>query len=276
MFVATKVFTIAKRATMKAINSHTTRYGFIWRVFPFVVGLVLMSFCGTASAGRFVNLAETATFPRGEGEVVQVTAFSTCNGTACRVDALEFQVGVEYGLIDHLQVGFALPNVVTSWTQDQRTTEVGGTALWGFFNFVDPADKGWGLSLAAIAAESPVDRRGEMVLLVEKPLGDWIFVYNGSVGRSWARIDEFGSTEGMTHSLGMSFQVTNSIFLGLEGDWHLDHGDGSRWETAGRHLGPNLSVETGPLWITAAAHFAFGPGDFAPGQVFQTQVGLPF
>ena len=262
------------------MSCHTKRYGYIRGVFPFVVGLVLLSFGNPAFAGRFVNLAETATFPRGEGELVQVTAFSTCNGSSCRTDALEFQVGVEYGLIDRLQVGFALPNVVTSWTGDHQTTEVGGTALWGLFNFVDPAEKGWGLSLAAIAGESPVDRRGEMVLVVEKPLetliGDWIVVYNGSVGRSWARIDEFGTSEGMTHSLGISYQATNSFFIGLEGDWHLDHADGSRWETVGRHLGPNLSVEAGPLWITAAAHFALGSDDFVPSQVFQTHVGLPF
>ena len=223
-----------------------------------------------------MNLAETATFPRGEGEVVQVTAFGTCINPSCQMDALEFQVGVEYGLIDRLQVGFALPNVVTSWTADHQTTEVGGTALWGLYNFVDPETKGWGLSFAAIAGESPSDRRGELALIIEKPIGDCIVVYNGSVGRSWARVDEFGTSEGMTHSLGMSYQATGSIYLGLEGDWHLDHSDGSRWETVGRHLGPNISMETGPLWITAAAHFAVGSDDFNPEQVFQTHVGLPF
>jgi len=147
---------------------------------PYITCLVVLFSCGPASAGRFVNLAETATFPRGDGEVVQVTAFSTCNNPSCQVDALEFQIGVEYGLVDRLQVGFALPNVVTSWAGDHQTTEVGGTALWGLYNFV------------------------------------------------------------------------------------------------GRHLGPNISVETGPLWITAAAHFAVGSNVFNPEQIFQTHVGLPF
>jgi len=98
------------------------------KITPYIACLVALFFCSPASAGRFVNLAETATFPRGEGEVVQVTAFSTCNNPSCQVDALEFQVGVEYGLVDRLQVGFALPNVVTSWAGDHQTTEVGGTA----------------------------------------------------------------------------------------------------------------------------------------------------
>ena len=261
---------------MKSTRYRTYDFGPVRTLTPYIAGLLVLFICGPASAGRFVNLAETATFPRGEGEVVQVTAFSTCNNQSCQVDALEFQVGVEYGLVDRLQVGFALPNVVTSWTEDHQTTEVGGTALWGLFNFVDPDQKGWGLSLAAIAGESPFDRRAELALIAEKPLGDWIVVYNGSVGRSWARIDAIGTSEGMTHSLGMSYQLTDTIYLGLEGDLHFDHSDGSRWETVGRHLGPNISVETGPLWITAAAHFAVGPNDFNPKQIFQTHVGLPF
>lgn len=107
-----------------------------------------------------------------------------------------------------------------------------------------------------------------MALISEKPFGNWIVVYNGSMGRSWAWVNEFGTSEGMTHSLGMSYQLTDSIFLGLEGDWHFDHSDGSRWETVGRHMGPNILVETGPLWITAAAHFAVGSDGFNPEQVF--------
>jgi len=175
---------------MKSTRYHTNGYGRARTITPYLASLVVLLFCGPASPGRFVNLAETATFPRGEGEVVQVTTFSTCNNLSCQVDALEFQVGVEYGLVDHLQVGFALPNVVTSWTED--------------------------------------------------------------------------------------YQATDSIYLGLEGDWHLDHSDGSRWNTVGRHLGPNISVDTGPIWITAAAHFPVGSGGFNPEQIFQTHVGLPF
>ncbi len=261
---------------MKSPNSYTKGYGPLRSIIPLIAGLVVLFSCGPATAGRFINLTETATFSRGEGEVVQATAFSTGCDRASLDYALEFQIGVEYGLLDRLQVGFALPNVATSWTRDQRTTEVGGTNLWGLYNFVDLEEKGWGLSCAAIFGESPIDRRGELALLVEKPLGDWIVVYNGTVGRSWARISEFGASEAMTHSLGTSYQATNSLYLGLEGDWYLEHVAGSPWETAGRYLGPNLSVEAGRLWITAAAHFAVGPGSFIPNQVFQVQVGLPF
>jgi hypothetical protein len=112
--------------------------------------------------------------------------------------------------------------------------------------------------------------------LAEKPLGDWIVVYNGRVGRSWARIAEFGNTDAMSHSLGISFQATGSLFVGVEGDWILEKAEDTSWEPAGRYLGPNLSVEASPVWITAAAHFAFGPGDIIPEQVYQAQVGLPF
>jgi hypothetical protein len=237
-----------------------------------------MTLCwaGSASAGRFVNISETATFPKGEGEVVQASAFSTWKDQSCRKEALDLQVGVEYGLFQRFQVGFALPQVATVWSQEGQFTEVGGTTMWGLFNFVDPEAQGWGLSLAAIVGENPNDRGGELALLAEKPLGDWIVVYNGIVGRTWARIVEFGKTDAMSHRLGASFQATGSLYLGVEADWVLVNDGGSSWETAGRYVGPNLSVETGPLWITAAAHFAFGPGEIIPEQVYQAHVGLPF
>jgi hypothetical protein len=246
------------------------------RIWVVSVTLMVLAGADSASAGRFVSITETATFSRGEGEVVQATAFSSFTGGPHRENALELQVGVEYGLLHRFQVGFALPNVATVWTQNEKTTKVGGTAMWGLFNLIDPESAGWGLSFAAIYGQGDDDRSGELALLAEKPLGDWIIVYNGVFGRSWARIEEFGETDAMFHGLGASYQVSGSVFLGIEAHWHMENSDGSSWETAGRHLGPNLSVETGPLWITAAAHFAFGPGDNNPEKVFQTQVGLPF
>lgn len=240
----------------------------------FLSGLLILCLCGPAWAGRFVNLVETATFPRSEGEVVQATAFSTCSKHSAHSDVLEFQAGVEYGLLTRFQIGFAFPSVAINWADDTKSTQVGGTAFWGLYNFVDPAAKGWGLTGAILVAEDAENRAGEFALLAEKQMGPWVVVYNGVAGRSWARIREFGSTDSMAHSLGVSCQVSNSIFLGLEGDQHLTHGDG--WESSGRYLGPNLSVDTGRLWMTAAAQFAVDPGEFIPNQLFQAQIGLPF
>jgi len=170
--------------------------------------------------------------------VVQATAFSSFTGGPHRENALELQVGVEYGLLHRLQVGFALPNVATVWTQNEKTTKVGGTAMWGLFNLIDPESAGWGLSFAAIYGQGDDDRAGELVLLAEKPLGDWIIVYNGVFGRSWARVEEFGETDAMFHGLGASYQVSGSVFLGIEAHWHMENSDGSSWETTGRHLRP--------------------------------------
>lgn len=240
---------------------------------PILVSLLL---AGPALAGRFVNIAETATFPKGEGEVVQATAFSICTGGSCPDEVLEMQIGAEYGLFNHFQLGFALPNVATVWGEDQKTTTIDGTSLWGLYNLIDPETTGWGLSLAAIYGQGDDFQTGELALLAEKPFGDWILVYNGIVGRSWARIEELGHGDAMSHSLGASYQMTGSIYLGVESDWFLDNDPETGWESAGQYLGPNISVEAGPLWVTAGAHFAFGPGDIIPERVFQAHIGFPF
>lgn len=238
--------------------------------------LVLLIAVEPALAGRFVSIVETATFSPGEGELIQATAFSTFSSGTHREEALDLQLGVEYGLLRGIQVGFALPNVATVWTQETKSTKVGGTAMWGLFNLIDPETVGWGLTLAAIYGQGDDARTGELAFLAEKPLGSWTVVYNGTVGRSWARIQEFGQTDGMSHRLGASYQATGSVYLGAEGDWILESGPETSWETVGRYLGPNISMETGPLWITAAAHFAVGPGEIIPETVFHAQVGFPF
>jgi len=236
--------------------------------------LTAISWVTSASAGRFINLVETAALPAGTGEVVQAAAFSTCSGLPCRSDVLEIQTGVEYGLFNRFHVGFALPNVATSWTHEATSTVVGGTAFWGLYNFIDPEDKDWGLSGAAIFTEGPHTRSGEFALLLEKPVGSWVLVYNGVAGRSWSHLAEFGVSDGLAHSLGASYEITTTFFLGLEADWYLAKNQG--WESEGRYMGPNLSVDTGRLWITASAQFAIGAEEVIPDQVFQTQVGLPF
>lgn len=240
---------------------------------PILVSLLL---AGPALAGRFVNITETATFPKGEGEVVQATSFSICTDGSCPVEVLELQIGAEYGLFNRFQLGFALPNVATVWGEDRKTTEIDGTSFWGLYNLIDPEAAGWGLALAAIYGQGDEFQTGELALLAEKPLGDWILVYNGIVGRSWARIEKLGHADAQSHSLGASYQLTGSIYLGVETDWFLENDPERGWESLGRYLGPNISVETGPLWVTAGAHFAFGPGDIIPEQVFQAQIGLPF
>lgn len=240
------------------------------------VVLILLVAVEPALAGRFVSIVETATFAPGEGELIQASTFSTFSGGPCREEALDLQLGVEYGLLHGIQVGFALPNVATVWTQETKSTKVGGTAMWGLFNLINPEAVGWGLTLAAIYGQSDDARTGELALLAEKPLGNWTVVYNGTVGRSWARIQEFGETDGMSHRLGTSYQMTGAVYLGIEGDWILENGPETSWETAGRYLGPNVSVEAGPLWITAAAHFAVGSEEIIPETVFHAQVGFPF
>jgi hypothetical protein len=239
-----------------------------------IIALTAIFGAYNATAGRFINLVETAALPTGEGEVVQAAAFSTCSGMPCRSDVLEFQMGVEYGLFNRFHVGFALPNVATSWTHEAISTEVGGTSFWGLYNFIDSGDKGWGLSGAVVFTEGPHTRSGEAALLFEKPVGSWVLVYNGVAGRSWAHLEEFGVSDGMSHSLGTSYEVTPTFFLGLEADWYLANNQG--WESAGRYMGPNLSVDMGQLWITASAQFAIGPEEVIPNQVLQTQIGLPF
>lgn len=237
-------------------------------------GLLILVLPTTAMAGRFVNLTETAAFPRSEGEVVQAAAFSTCSGRPCRDDILEFQAGIEYGLLPRFQVGFALPSVAVSWSDESQSTRVGGTSFWGLYNFIDPEEKGWGLSGAILLAEDSGERMGEAALLAEKQLGPWVAVYNGVAGRAWARVPADGSADSMAHSLGASYQATGSLFLGLEGNLYLTRDDG--WKNAGRYLGPNISLDTGRLWITASAQFTVGPGEIIPDQVIQAQVGLPF
>ena len=114
----------------------------------------------------------------------------------------------------------------------------------------------------------------ELQIILAKFLASWVLVYNGMVGRSWSRLDDSGFSDGMSHRLGASFEFSPSLFIGLEGDWYLEHARG--WDTVGRFVGPNLSVDAGRLWITASARFAFGSAEATPGQVFQAQVGWPF
>ncbi len=247
-----------------------------WGTVSYMLLAMTLAGPGSALAGRFVNITETATFPRGEGEVVQATAFSKCRDQACANEALEFQVGVEYGLLDRLQVGFSLPQVATVWAEGTKSTAVGGTLVWGLYNFIDTESRGWGLSGVIIYAEGQEERGADLALLAEKPLGNWIVVYNAVGGRTWAGVDDFGRADAMSHSLGASYQVSGSLFLGVEGDWFLEDTPDTSWTTAGRFVGPNLSVTAGPLWVTAAAHFSVGSPEVSPDRIFQAQVGLPF
>ena len=232
--------------------------------------------CSPGWCGRYTHIVEVPTFARGHGEIIQVASFGYGFGTSEELSVAELQYGIDFGLTDHLQVGFALPALSAAWTPQQGETSLNSAAAWALYNLSDPETALLGVTLAGVVWAETEYLIAEAGLLLEKSLGSWIIDYNVWLNYAAPRRESTLVTRGLLQSLGASYSASARVAVGLE---FLHEAAWTHWsqrEEAIIYGGPNVALDFGRLWLTVTPLLQLSSLAVQPDFSLQTQLGYPF
>ncbi|MCB1184377.1 hypothetical protein KDM41_13165 [bacterium] len=246
-------------------------------VLPVVILTAVAVFCGgPAHAGRFMTIVEAETFAPGEGELVQAGSLTRLeDGTATQSEG-SWQIGLEYGLLPRLQVGLALPAWTVVSGEQGTETDFDGTALWGVWNLVPPADGSLGLSLAASVSRCAAETSGEYGLVLERSGGALALVANLSFAHCHPHDPGQESGDHLLARGGVSRDLGHGFALALEGEWLADRFGSLGYRAESFNWGPALLWEGGRAWVLGGALLDPDPLAEQRGAAWQVQAGVPF
>ena len=230
----------------------------------------------TASERRFVYSYEATTAPKGLLEVEQWFTFKDYEDR----QRYEFRTEVEYGVTDRFQLGLYLSDWRYTDNDDGTDKAEWRTAgLEAIYSLTDPNKDFIGSAVYGEVLVGPEKFALEGKLLLQKNFGPLALVYNFVLEAEWEgeSLRDLDERVGVIeNSLGVSYQVNPSFFIGAEALHEVEFED---WEDAGDNVfyaGPNVSFRQGNFFATAAGLFQLGDVEGEPDTQVRLILGLHF
>ncbi len=161
----------------------------------------------------------------------------------------------EYGVTDRLQLAFYFAD----WRYEESSTEAGDAdfkdiALEVIYNLTDPNTTPFGSAIYGEVKGSDDFIEFEAKYLLQKNIGQWIFVYNIGGEIEWEHNYEDDEAE-LMQSIGCSYRINPKWSLGLEALHEVGMPDAEDFGDNGVYVGPNVawrndrfSLATTGLW----------------------------
>ncbi len=245
----------------------------------FAVALLALGFSlatGHAHDRRLVYSYETSGMPKGLWEYEQWMTWKNYGSK----DRFDFRHEFEYGITDDLTIDI----YVADWRYeshedggDATDYRRSGVALRQQLTNPNEAFLGTGLYGEVLVGDEMVVLEGKVLL--QKNFGPLIAVYNAVIEAEWegSSLGNLDEKVGVWENIfGLSYQVTPSFFVGMEGLHEVEFAD---WSEAGDHVfsvGPNLSFRKGDFFITAAALFQVTDAEGEPDSQLRMVAGFTF
>lgn len=224
----------------------------------------------------FTYTYEATTAPKGSIEIENwVTWKHSPNGG--RVDEFDFRHELEFGLTDHLQIGFYLAN----WNytdgpgEDEARYENSGVEL--IWNLSNPTTDflGSAVYLEVNAGNRSLEIEGK--LLLQKNFGPVVVAYNAVLEAKWAGRHLSEETGGeIQQTLGASVELYKRFTAGAELLHEIDLPDWRRAEPSVLWMGPNASFRAGNFYTTVTGLFRVTSNEDEPSVQTRLIFGFTF
>jgi len=221
-------------------------------VFPMVFFLVSN---GLALADARPFTFNTDTYPMGKGgfEYEQWVTYSTHKEHESDFQRFDFRHEFEFGLADNFDLAIYLPSWSYEDSEDFSGTHFGSVDVEGIVYLSNPIKDFVGVGLYAETKIGEDFITFENKLLVQKDVGNWVFVYNLVLETELEGVfgDEENEVEGeLAHTVGVSYALPKGWFVGAEGVVESVYEDWSHYEATTVYAGPAISYQ-------GAEHFWF-------------------
>jgi len=205
-----------------------------------------------ASSRRFTYSYETTTMSKGAMELETWVTWKTDRAADPDFERFDIRHEFEYGFSDRLQLAFYFAD----WRYEENATEPGKTefrdvAVEAIYNLTDPNTTPFGSALYGEIKGSDDFIELEGKLLLQKNVGQWMFVYN--VGGEIAWEDNYENDEAeLMQSAGVSYQINPSWSVGAELLHEIAVPDVDTIGDSSVYAGPNASWRNGRFSVALA------------------------
>lgn len=214
---------------------------------------VLAALANSAEAGsrRFTYSYETTTMSKGAMELESWVTWKTDKASDPDFERFDIRHEFEYGVTDRLQLAFYFAD----WRYEENATESGKTefrdiAVEAIYNLTDPNTTPFGSAVYGEIKGSDDFIELESKFLLQKNLGQWMFVYNVGGEIKWENDYQDDEAE-LFQSAGVSYQINPAWSTGLEVVHEIAVPDVDTIGDSAVYLGPNASWRHGNFFVTA-------------------------
>lgn len=217
--------------------------------------LGLTAITAGAHERRFSYSYETTGMPKGTWEYEQWFTWKSYDDK----DRFDFRHEFEYGLTDTLTLDIYLADWRYEDVEDEGSEadyKRSGFALRQMLTDPNKSVLGSALYGEVLVGDEELVLEGK--LLLQKNFGPLIVVYNLIIEAEWEGEDlgDLDESVGVwENTVGLSYQVTPSFFIGVEALHEIEF---EEWSEAGDHVfyaGPNISFRKGNFFATVAGLF---------------------
>src|SRR5688572_2691732 len=203
------------------------------------------------------------TYPMGKGdwEFEQHVRYRAHKDDEPGYELYQFREEFEFGVADNFDLAVYLP----SWRYEDSDAHNGmkfeSVDIEGIFYFTNPVTDFVGIGLYGEVKIGDDSLGFENKLLVQKDVGNWVFLYNFVVETEIEGIlsdteDENEVTGELKHTFGASYNFPDTpFFVGAEAQIESEYADWSDYEGTTAYAGPNFSYQGNPFWITVTPTF---------------------
>ncbi len=204
----------------------------------------------SANAGerKFSYSYEAQRYVPGSVELENWVTWKTDDG----FDRFDFRHELEFGITERFQLGLYL--VDWRWQEQNGVSDASyqDTAIEGIYNFLNPNEDPFGLSLYGEVAVGDDLLEVESKVLLQKNMGPVTLVYNFIIESEWEE-DGLSEVKGeIGNTLGLSYAITPGFGVGIEALHETEITDWKDAEDAAIYIGPNITGSYGPAWLTVA------------------------
>ncbi|MCI0399848.1 MAG: hypothetical protein L0Y67_07805 [Gammaproteobacteria bacterium] len=172
-------------------------------------------------------------------------------------DRFDFRHELELGVTERWQVAF-----YADWRYQQGSSvddgaEFRDVAVETIYQLAHPRTEPFGFALYGEIKVGDKLLALEPRLILQKDLGPWIFVWNGTLEAEWEG-DNFNYTESkgvFENTLGASYELTSSMRVGIEFIHEIELEEWSDWQDNVLYIGPNIAYRGHEWWVTLTPTF---------------------
>ena len=222
-----------------------------------IAALLLAAAPAFAGDRRFTYSYEVTTTPVGEVELENYITWKTDKDNDADFDRIDFKHEIEFGVTDHIEIGVYL----AEWRyEDGMSVTNDGVsfrnfAVRGLFNLTSPVEDivGIGLYGEIKLGEELFVLEGKVLL--QKNIGPFILVYNGTIEAEWEHEDYRDKKAEFANSLGFSYEIIPAVSVGVELLHEIEYDDWSQWGDHVVYFGPNASYRGKGWFVTVTPLF---------------------
>lgn len=211
---------------------------------------LILSSSAEAGSRRFTYSYETTTMSKGAMELESWVTWKTDKASDPDFERFDIRHEFEYGVTDRFQLALYFAD----WRYEESAGESGKTefldvALEGIYNLTDPNTTPFGSAIYGEVKAGDGLLELESKLLLQKNLGQWMFVYNVGGELEWEEGYEEDEAE-LMQSAGVSYQITPAFSVGAEVLHEIAVPDVDTIGDSGVYLGPNVAWRKDNFSIT--------------------------